>query len=148
TSLANSHGQVDIAKRADAYGMPGVAVDGQDVQAVYEATRQAVARARAGEGPTLIEARTYRFDEHQVGLICPGEPYRSVAEVEYHKANRDPLVLFRQLLVADGFAESELNSIEHEVSAAVDAAVEFAESSASPDLSTLYDYLYSDPIDV
>jgi len=148
TSLANSHGQVNIAKRADAYGMPGIAVDGQDAQAVYEATRQAVARAREGKGPTLIEARTYRFDEHQVGLICPGEPYRSVAEVEYHKANRDPLVLFRQRLVADGFADSELDSIEHEVSAAVEAAVEFAESSASPELSTLYDYLYSDPIGV
>jgi len=58
----------DIAKRADGYGLPGVVVDGQEIDAVYEATAQAVARARANQGPTLVEAKTYRFDEHQVGF--------------------------------------------------------------------------------
>ena len=148
TSLASSHGQVDIAKRADAYGLPGVMVDGQDVETVYEVTCQAVARARDGNGPTLIEARTYRFDEHQVGLICPGESYRSADEVEYHKAHRDPVALYRRFLLTEGFTESELKSIEDEVSSAVEAAVQFAESSAPPDLTTLHDYMYSNPIDV
>src|SRR5580658_2548114 len=67
TSVAQSHGQPSIARRADGYGMPGVTVDGQDVVAVHSATEEAVARARSGHGPTLIEAKTYRFDEHQVG---------------------------------------------------------------------------------
>src|SRR5262249_3398800 len=89
TSLAKSHGQTNIAKRADSFGMPGTVVDGQDVRVVYEATAAAVARARRGEGPTLIEAMTYRFDEHNVGLIIPGAPYRLPEEVEHHKAHRD-----------------------------------------------------------
>ena len=84
TSLARSHGQPNIAKRAGGYGMPGVSVDGQDVGAVFEATSGAVARARRGEGPSLIDAKTYRFDEHNVGLIVPGEPYRTSEEIEHH----------------------------------------------------------------
>src|SRR5688572_26882259 len=68
TPVMKSHGQPDIAKRAAGYGIPGVIVDGQDAVAVYEVTHAAVERARRGDGPTLIEAKTYRFDEHQVGL--------------------------------------------------------------------------------
>src|SRR5580658_6155329 len=67
TSVAMSHAQPSIAKRAAGYGLLGVEVDGQQVSAVYDATSAAVARARSGHGPTLIEAKTYRFDEHQVG---------------------------------------------------------------------------------
>jgi TPP-dependent pyruvate/acetoin dehydrogenase alpha subunit len=145
TSLPLSHGQHDISRRADAYGIPGVSVDGQDVQAVYEATQTAVDRARRGDGPTLIEAKTYRFDEHQVGLICPGKPYRPASEVEHHKRERDPLVLFRQVLVKAGIGESVLSGIEAEVAAAVAKAIEFAEESPLPDPAGLYDYLYSNP---
>src|SRR5688572_24161063 len=86
TSVARSHAQPSIAKRGDAYGIPNVTVDGQDVQAVFETTSDAVARARQGEGPTLIEAKTYRFDEHCVGLVIPGAPYRSESEVAEHIA--------------------------------------------------------------
>lgn len=146
TSVARSHGQPDIAKRADAYGMQGVAVDGQDVRAVYEATRAAVIRARRGEGPTLIEARTYRFDEHNVGLFVPGTPYRSPQEVEHHRTQRDPIVLYRKVLLEDGVEETTLASIEAEVDASVAAAIEFAESSPLPDPATLHDYMYSTPI--
>jgi TPP-dependent pyruvate/acetoin dehydrogenase alpha subunit len=148
TSLARSHGQTEIAKRAAAYGMPGVAVDGQDVAAVYTATSAAVARARGGEGPTLIEAKTYRFDEHNVGLSIPGQPYRAPAEVEEHKTHRDPIVLYRRALLAAGFNEKELTAIEAEVSAAVATAIQFAEDSPAPDPSTLYDYMYSTPLAV
>src|SRR5215469_14695505 len=98
TSLQSSHAQPSVARRADAYGMPGVAVDGQDVRAVYEATHEAVARARRGVGPTLIEAKTYRFEEHNVGLIVPGTPYRSADEIETFRTHRDPIKLFRQEL--------------------------------------------------
>jgi pyruvate dehydrogenase E1 component alpha subunit len=143
TSVSQSHGQPDIARRAAAYGMPGIAVDGQDVCAVYDAASAAVARARRGEGPTLIEARTYRFDEHQVGLVVPGAPYRPPDEVEEYKAHRDPLVLFRRVLHQEGIADEEVQAIDDEVAAAVQQAVRFAEESPFPDPSSLYDYLYS-----
>jgi pyruvate dehydrogenase E1 component alpha subunit len=146
TSVARSHGQPDIAKRAEAYGMPGVMVDGQDVRAVYQATSEAAARARGGQGPTLIEARTYRFDEHQVGLIVPGEPYRPAREVEDYKTHRDPIALFRQVLSGAGFSEVELSAIERQVAAAVTEAIRFGEESPLPDPATLYDYLYSNPL--
>ena len=146
TSLANSHAQTSIAKRADSYGMPGVVVDGQDTAAVYAATREAVERARQGQGPTLIEAKTYRFDEHNVGLVIRGKPYRSAEEVAEHKANRDPLVLFQRALLAAGFAPAELRALEDEVTQAVAQAIEFAEHSPLPDPTDLHQYAYSTPI--
>lgn len=146
TSLKGSHAQLDISKRAAGYGMPGVAVDGQDVTAVYEATENAVARARRGEGPTLIEARTYRFDEHQVGLVVPGKPYRTTEEVEQMKAARDPIVLFHNRLSSSGFNDQELQAMEREVKVAVEAAIRFGEESPHPDPADLYDDLFSDPL--
>lgn len=145
TSLARSHAQTDIAKRAQAYGMPGVTLDGQDVRAVYAAASEAVARARRGEGPTLIEAKTYRFDEHNVGLIVPGEPYRTAAEIEEYKTRRDPIVMFRAVLLAEG-CSGELAAIEAEVAAAVEEAIRFGEDSPVPEPASLYDYMYSNPI--
>jgi acetoin:2,6-dichlorophenolindophenol oxidoreductase subunit alpha len=146
TSVERSHAQANIAKRADAYGMPAVAVDGQDVRATYDATSAAVTRARCGDGPTLIEARTYRFDEHQVGLFVPGTPYRSPEEVNDWQTLRDPLALFRSVLAADGYGEAELKAVEDEVAQAVAEAIRFAEESPLPDPATLYDYMYSNPI--
>ena len=145
TSLARSHGQPSIAKRAEAYGMPGVAVDGQDVRAVYEVASEAASRARCGEGPTLIEAKTYRFDEHNVGLFVP-TPYRSKEEIEDYRSRRDPITLFRQTLLEVGWRETDLTALEKEVATAVEEAVHFAESSPPPDPLTLHDYLYSHPI--
>jgi pyruvate dehydrogenase E1 component alpha subunit len=143
TSVQRSHGQASIAKRADAYGMPGMVVDGQDISAVFDATSQAVARARRGDGPTLIEAKTYRFDEHNVGLVVPGKPYRPPEEVEEYKANRDPIVLYRRALAADGFGEAELTTIEKEVTASVTEAIRFGEESPQPEPGALYEHLYS-----
>lgn len=146
TSITLSHAQTSVARRADGYGMPGVFVDGQDVCAVYEATETAAKRARSGEGPTLIEAKTYRFDEHQVGLICPGQPYRTQEEVEYHRANRDPVVMYRQTLLADGFSEAQLKEIETEVITAVAEAIRFAEAGPFPNPTELSAYMFSNPI--
>lgn len=146
TSLAASHAQPDIAKRADSYGMPGVKVDGQDVGAVYEAASAAVARARTGQGPTLIEAQTYRFDEHQVGLIVPGQPYRAPQEVEQYKNERDPIGLFRKVLLEGGLSAAELNAIEGEVTAQVAEAMRFGEESPFPDPATLSNHLHSSPL--
>lgn len=146
TSVERSHGQPSIARRADAYGMPGATIDGQDVFNVYEATSAAAERARRGLGPTLIEAKTYRFDEHQVGLFTPGAPYRSLEEIEQNKSSRDPLVILRSRLLSQGFDEPELRAIETEVERTVQDAISFAESSAYPDSAGLYDYLFSQPI--
>jgi acetoin:2,6-dichlorophenolindophenol oxidoreductase subunit alpha len=146
TSVARSHGQPEIVKRGAAYGIPGDTVDGQDVVSVYQVTNAAVLRARSGQGPTLIEAKTYRFDEHNVGLLIPGEPYRTAAEVDEHKSRRDPLKLYRSVLSAAGFTESTLAALEAEVSQEVADAVSFAERSPMPDPSRLDDYLFSTPV--
>lgn len=147
TSVARSHAQPDIARRTESYGFPGVNVDGQDLCAVYDATSDAVSHARRGDGPTLIVAHTYRFDEHQVGLVIPGSPYRCANEVAEYKKNRDPLQLFRAILLGEGFTIADLESIETEVTQAVAEAIHFAESSVPPDAQSLYKYMFSNPID-
>ncbi|MDX8442399.1 alpha-ketoacid dehydrogenase subunit alpha/beta [Mesorhizobium australafricanum] len=147
TPLAQSHGQPDIALRATAYGMPGVAVDGQDVSAVYDATVQATGRSRAGEGPTLIVANTYRFDEHNFGLLVPGGRYRSSEEVETYKRERDPILLFRKALLQEGTDERNLRAIEDEVANSVKQAVEFAVDSPAPLPATLHQYMFKTPLD-
>ncbi len=146
TPVIKSHGQPDIAKRADGYGIPGVIVDGQDVTAVYETTQAAVDRARCGEGPRLIEAKTYRFDEHSVGLNDKGSPYRTSEEVEDYKKNRDPLVLYKKLLLENGVHKDELSTIELEVTEAVQEAIRFGEDSPLPNPGDVYKYMYSNPI--
>jgi TPP-dependent pyruvate/acetoin dehydrogenase alpha subunit len=146
TSVATSHGQPDIAKRADGYGIPGIIVDGQDVTAVHEVTLASVDRARRGEGPTLIEAKTYRFDEHQVGLDIIGEQYRSAAEVQDYIRNHDPLALFKNVLLESGFTESELRELVQEVNDAVTRAIDFGRRSALPNPDDVYKYMYVNPI--
>ena len=146
TSLLKSHGQPVIAKRADAYGIPGITVDGQDADAVYQVTQTAVDRARRGEGPTLIEAKTYRFDEHNVGLNINGEPYRSQEEVAHHINNRDPLILYKKSLLASGISDSELSAVETSVREAVAESIRFADDSPLPDPADVYDNMYSNPI--
>lgn len=146
TSVENSHGQPDIAKRAEGFGIPGVIVDGQDAFAVYDATITAVARARRGEGPTLIEAKTYRYYEHSLGLNTQGS-YRSEEEIAYYRDHRDPITLFRSALLEAGDIHiEELQRINTEVEAQVAAAWDFANNSDSPDPADLYDNMFSNPI--
>lgn len=144
TPVSKSHGQPDIARRADGYGIPGVIVDGQDAEAVYEVTAQAVARARAGEGPTLIEAKTYRFDEHSNRLAIPIK-YRTDEEIAFHREERDPITLYRAILVARG-QQADVEKIENEVAELMDEAIRFAKESPEPELQDLLDCMYSNPI--
>jgi pyruvate dehydrogenase E1 component alpha subunit len=132
-----------IAERAAGFGIPGVRVeDGQDVLAVFEVVSAAVERARAGEGPTLIEVITYRYNEHSEGLRL-GTDYRPADEREAW-LKKDPLVLFREHLIANGHTAEDMDALEAEVLAEVDAAVEFAENSPWPDASAGFDDLYTD----
>jgi len=113
----------DVAARASAYGISGIVVDGNDVLAVYEAAKKAVEDARRGQGPTLIECKTYRWLGHHAG--DPGFDYRTREEVETWK-RRCPVKRFRELLLFRGIGEEELGSIEAKVEAAVRDAMNFA----------------------
>jgi pyruvate dehydrogenase E1 component alpha subunit len=107
----------DLAQRAEAYGFPGVIVDGNDVLTVHEAVSKAARRARAGEGPTLIEGKTYRYRGHYEG---DPQVYRPQEEIEAWKA-RDPISVFRRRLLDGGlFKEAELKGIEDQVTQALD----------------------------
>jgi acetoin:2,6-dichlorophenolindophenol oxidoreductase subunit alpha len=145
TPVAKSHGQPDIARRAAGFGIPGVIVDGQVLGQVYEVTAAAVARARSGSGPTLIEAKTYRFDEHCLGLQVP-IAYRTAEELAGYRARKDPLSLHRVELLRYGIEEGEIADVEKKVAADVAEAVSFARESPLPDPAEVYDYLFSNPI--
>lgn len=119
----------DIAQRASAYGIPGVIADGMDVLDVYEKTKDAVERARNGEGPTLIECKTYRFMGH---ARFEKPTYRTKEEVDEWK-KKDPIIkLKKQLLSNENFTEIELKNIEKSVDMEIEEAVKFAENSPDP----------------
>jgi acetoin:2,6-dichlorophenolindophenol oxidoreductase subunit alpha len=142
TPIAQTALIANIADRAAAYGMPGTVVDGQDVIAVYQATAEAAGRARRGDGPTLVEAKTYRFCEHaaNMGRLFT---YRSEAEVSAWRS-RDPLELFRRRLLQHfGFSTEELASIERAVIAEVSEAVAFAWSSEYPPASAIFSDVFA-----
>lgn len=134
----------DIATLAIPFGMPAKIVDGQDVVAVHEAVQWGVERARAGEGPSLIECKTYRYRAHSEGArdISHYE-LRPAEEVEAWK-KRDPVLLFRDRLLREELAtESELDRIEAEAAEEAAAAEKFAMESPAPDASVLADMVYA-----
>jgi pyruvate dehydrogenase E1 component alpha subunit len=135
----------DITSLAAPYRMPAESVDGQDVVAVHEAVQRAVARARAGDGPSLVECKTYRYRAHAEGVpdISHYEP-RPESEIAAWK-KRDPVVLFGQRLLEDGvLTKGDLDRIEAEAMSEMDAAERFAVDSPSPDAANLEHMLYSD----
>jgi pyruvate dehydrogenase E1 component alpha subunit len=133
--------QPEIYKKASVFGMPGYEVDGMDVLAVRAAAQEAVARARAGEGPTLIECLTYRFRGHS--LADPDE-LRSKAEKEAWFA-RDPIKkLAAHLLEQNLVSQDELKAIEKKIQAVVEEAVTFALESPEPDPKDLYKYVFAE----
>jgi pyruvate dehydrogenase E1 component alpha subunit len=131
----------DVATRAQGYGIPGVVVDGLDPFAMFEAAGEAIARARRGEGPTLIEAKTYRFYGHEEGDAAT---YRTQEEVDAHRA-RDPLTTLAAHLAEQGIAsEDDLERIRSAAQATVDAAYEAGAAAPWPDVSeTLTDVYVS-----
>lgn len=142
THIANSMLISDISTRAVAYGIPGVTVDGQDFFSVYEAVSEAAARARRGDGPTIVEAKTYRFVEHSLGLQIK---YREDAEIAEWRA-RDPITLLASRLSMDfGVAETRLEEIRQAENEGVEDAVVFARESPHPDPDDAFNGLYAKP---
>lgn len=130
----------DVADRANAYDIPGVVVDGNDVMAVYEAAGEAIARARAGKGPSLVECKTYRWRGHFEG---DPTPYRPKSELEAWM-KKDPIPRFEVSLKEMGIAtEEQLAAIKKEIGEQVEAAVKFSEESAWPALAEIMDDVYT-----
>jgi TPP-dependent pyruvate/acetoin dehydrogenase alpha subunit len=130
----------DIAKRADGYGIANMIVDGNDVEAVYAVTKAAIEHARAGGGPTLIEAKTMRMLGH---AIHDGAEYVPRELLEAWE-KRNPVVLFEQKLLAEGVADqAEIDEIKHRCDVEVTDAIEFAEQSPFPDAENVEQGVYA-----
>ena len=130
----------NVSDRAAGYDMPGINVDGMDVFAVYDAAGQAVARARAGEGPSLLECRTYRFYGHTV--FDNPLSYRTKDEEDHWRA-RDPLKLFREAVLPLGeITQEELDQIDQEAAQLMEDAIKFADESPLPNQEEIYDDVY------
>ena len=141
TSTARSTAVKYISQRAASYGMPGTTVDGNDFSAVSEALHIAIARARAGDGPSLVENLTYRWRGHSKS---DRNRYRTKDEIEEWMA-RDPIARFRSELIAHGILdESSADAVAAEAVADVHKGIEFAKASSSPQLSEVTRYVYAE----
>ena len=136
-----------IADRSVAYNIPGVLVDGQDVIAMYEAVSEAVARARSGQGPSLIEGRTYRYYEHSLGMSrIVRDAYRDDDEIAEWQ-QKDPINIHKERLLEQGIATAEeIDQMENEVKQQIEEAITFARESPYPEPSDLFEDMYANPI--
>ena len=140
TPFKDTVNEADIARRAVGYGIPGVLVDGNDVLAVLAAARTAVARARAGDGPTLLELKTYRTGGHFQGDPCK---YRT-REEEALWQSRDPLPQFRAVALQRGaFDAAELAALELRLAAEITEAIDFSLASPDPEPASALDHVYA-----
>jgi TPP-dependent pyruvate/acetoin dehydrogenase alpha subunit len=141
TAIERALSETSIAAKAAAYRVPAEAVDGMDVLAVEAATRRALAAVRSGQGPMLLEYRTYRFRAHS---MYDPEQYRERSEVETWR-KRDPLLTFPQLLREQGLLDdATMAELEHSVQGEVDDAVAFAEAGHLEPIEDLTRYVYSE----
>ncbi|HTC85118.1 MAG TPA: thiamine pyrophosphate-dependent dehydrogenase E1 component subunit alpha, partial [Candidatus Acidoferrum sp.] len=135
----------DVASRASGYGIPGVVVDGADVLACYRASKEAVDRARRGDGPTLIEAKVLRLTGHSSD--DQQSKYRPAEELEAERT-RDALPRFREELLAAGVLDAEsVARIDKENKAVVEDATDFAEAEADPDPSTALNHVFAEGVE-
>jgi len=141
TSVQRTSNIIDIYKLADAYEMPSDVIDGMSAEAVHEGVSRAVKRAREGDGPTLLEIKTYRYKGHS---ISDPQKYRTKEEVEEYKG-RDPITALLETMKANNLvSDEEIQAINERVDAAVTESVKFAEESAWPDDSEVYKDIYVD----
>ena len=141
TSIERTSNVIDIYKLADAYDMPSDKIDGMTPELVHEGVARAVKRARDGEGPTLLEMKTYRYKGHSVS---DPQKYRSKDEVEEYK-NQDPITKVAKTILENKYAsEADLKAIDDKISAIVEASVKIAEESPWPDDSEVLKDVYID----
>ena len=141
TSIERTSNVIDIYKLADAYEMPSDKIDGMTPEAVHEGVARAVKRAREGDGPTLLEMKTYRYKGHSVS---DPQKYRSKDEVEEYK-NQDPITKVANTILSNKFAtEAELKAIDDKIAIIVEGSVKFAEESPWPDDSEVLKDVYID----
>ena len=143
TSLERSTALLDLLLRgATAYGIPGVTINGNDIELMAKTTRESASRARAGEGPTFIEAQTYRYKGHSIS--DPGK-YRTREELE-SAMNNDPIVVYQRVLEERGWIDEEaLDKLRGDVKTEVEEAIEFAEQSEPTPLDQLYEDITAAP---
>ena len=142
TDLRRVSAIVEVYKRAEAYAMPAVQVDGMDVLSTYETTRRLVAKIRAGEGPAFIEAICYRYRGHS---MADAELYRSKEEVERWRT-LDPIRRLSERLLGDGtLSQADIDRMHAEADTMADDAVRFAEESPPPPIETLHRHVYKEP---
>ncbi|MBO9500702.1 pyruvate dehydrogenase (acetyl-transferring) E1 component subunit alpha [Brevundimonas sp. A19_0] len=139
TSIERSSSTTDLSQRGASFGIPGEQVDGMDVIAVRDAVAKAVKRARDGEGPYILEVKTYRYRGHS--MSDPAK-YRSKEEVDTVKTTRDPIEHVKKLLAEAKATEDEIKAIDAEIKGIVAEAVQFAQESPEPDPSELYTDVY------
>jgi pyruvate dehydrogenase E1 component alpha subunit len=141
TSIERTSNVIDIYKLADAYEMPSDKIDGMTPELVHEGVARAVKRARDGEGPTLLEMKTYRYRGHSVS---DPQKYRSKDEVEEYK-DQDPIIKVKKTILENNFAsEATLQEIDEKINRIVEASVKFAEDSPWPDDSEVLKDVYID----
>jgi pyruvate dehydrogenase E1 component alpha subunit len=141
TSIERTSNVIDIYKLADAYDMPSDKLDGMTPEIVHEGVARAVKRARDGEGPTLLEMKTYRYRGHSVS---DPQKYRSKDEVEEYK-DQDPIIKVRKTILENNYAtEATLQEIDEKINGIVEASVKFAEESPWPDDSEVLKDVYID----
>ncbi len=141
TSIERTSNVIDIYKLADAYEMPGDKVDGMSPEAIHEAVARAVKRAREGDGPTLLEFKTYRYKGHSVS---DPQKYRSKDEVEEYKA-QDPIIKVTKTILQNKFAtQADLDAIDNKINTLVEESVKFAEESPWPNDDEVLKDVYID----
>ncbi|RMD88943.1 MAG: pyruvate dehydrogenase (acetyl-transferring) E1 component subunit alpha [Alphaproteobacteria bacterium] len=136
TSIERATGQQELYRRGEGLGLYGRQVDGMNVLAVRAAAEEAIASVRAGKGPTLIEAMTYRYRGHS--MSDPAK-YRSREEVQEMRKKHDPIDTLRQDLLADGCPEDDIKAIDRKVKAIVEEAADFARNAPEPEPASLYE---------
>jgi pyruvate dehydrogenase E1 component alpha subunit len=141
TAQKRSTSTPELYTRGEAFGIPGEAVDGMDVLAVRDASRKAVAHCRSGEGPYILEIKTYRYRGHS--MSDPAK-YRTREEVQKMRDERDPIEAVRSMLLTGGHAtEDDLKAIDKDIKAVVNAAADFAKESPEPALEELWTDIYA-----
>jgi pyruvate dehydrogenase E1 component alpha subunit len=143
-SSEQSSANANFADRARAYHMPGISVDGMNVGDVCVAAQAAVDRARAGEGPTFLDCRTYRFMGHHTAEKTMNLNYRAKEEIENWKL-KDPIPQLARQMEAGGISAAQLAGLSEEIAAEIETAVEFARSSPSPNVEESLDLMYATP---